>query len=164
MLKAHGKKRLVEPSLHRVEHRVLTSRIIMAAQGGALTEFKTIGQLLGAVHDALFGYRMLSKEKQILHRDISVNNILINREEGVGQPRGYLIDLGFAMYRGRREASGARHQTGAVTFMSIAVLERHSDYYINTVRDDLESFFHVLLYVCTNFCASTGGRHKRAGQ
>ncbi|TWU77787.1 hypothetical protein ED733_008720 [Metarhizium rileyi] len=61
--------------------------------------------------------------------------------------KGMLIDLDLAKERDSKP-SGARNQTGTMQFMAIQVL-RGADH---TYRHDLESFFHVLLWLCA-MCA-----------
>jgi hypothetical protein len=71
-----------------------------------------------------------------------------------GEPKGFLIDLDMAKTIGS-DSSGAMNRTGTMEFMAINVLrpsEPHS------YRDDLESFFYVLIWICVMY-ESTGDRH-----
>jgi len=89
----------------------------------------------------LLGHRSLYQDAHILHRDISINNVLINPSTG----GGFLVDLDLAINPSRLTASGAPHRTGTFDFMAIGV---HSGDQ-HTYRHDLESFFWLLLYLCT---------------
>ena len=98
--------------------------------------------LLTALRDAIKAHRSLYLKGNILHRDISENNIIITKREKTGDFMGMLIDLYLAKELGSGR-SGARHQTGTMEFMAIEVL-RGTDH---TYRHDLESFFYVLLWI-----------------
>lgn len=84
-------------------------------------------------------------DQNIMHRDISINNIMI-ASSGTG---GYLIDLDFAVLLSRDSISGAPHRTGTVEFMAIEVLEGLP----HAPRHDLESFLYVLIWMFTKFPA-----------
>lgn len=62
-------------------------------------------------HESLFNAK-------ILHRDISIGNIVLNEDED----DGFLIDLDLAVEIGREEASGAPSKTGTKIFMAIGAL------------------------------------------
>lgn len=84
--------------------------------------------LLGGIkwHESLL-------DAKILHRDISVGNVMLNEAED----DGFLIDLDLAVKIDREKASGAPSKTGTKVFMAIGALygEDHS------FMHDLESFF-----------------------
>ncbi|KAI9816374.1 MAG: hypothetical protein M1826_001841 [Phylliscum demangeonii] len=66
----------------------------------------------------------------LLHRDISTGNILLQEDEKAG----FLIDLDLAVHIHRQEASGAPAKTaGTPVFMAI------------------ESFFWLLFWVCIHY-------------
>jgi serine/threonine protein kinase len=102
-----------------------------------------IKELLEALHDAIKAHRSLYLVDNILHRDISENNIIMTDPEKADGFKGMLIDLDLAkeVDIGR---SGARHRTGTMEFMAIEVLLGYS----HTYRHDLESFFYVLIWQC----------------
>ena len=56
---------------------------------------------------------MFEKAK-ILHRDISINNIMISQNPADGEPRGFLIDLDTAIKVDTYRPSGAPHRTGTM--------------------------------------------------
>ena len=76
----------------------------------------------------------------ILHRDVSIGNILLTEKED----DGFLIDLDLAVKTSDDQASGAPSKTGTKNFMAIGALygEPHS------FMHDLESFFWVLFWIC----------------
>ncbi|TFY81590.1 hypothetical protein EWM64_g2420 [Hericium alpestre] len=94
-------------------------RLVMASHGHPLTKFSTLQELLGALHDAIQGHKYLY-ENGVLHRDISLGNILIT---GLPAPnRGILIDLdnGINWPDHKTHADGER--MGTLAFMSYEIL------------------------------------------
>ena len=79
----------------------------------------------------------------ILHRDISVGNIMLTENED----NGFLIDLDLANKTSDNQASGTPSKTGTKIFMAIGALlgEPHS------FMHDLESFFWVLFWICIHY-------------
>lgn len=76
----------------------------------------------------------------ILHRNISVNNLMINEDEENPSWPSFLIDLDLANREQRDGVSGAGGKTGTRAFTAIGLLlcEKHS------FMHDLESFFWVI--------------------
>ncbi|OAA51794.1 serine/threonine-protein kinase Sgk2 [Metarhizium rileyi] len=141
-----------KPSLYKLdqnepyENRILSCLVISPA-GRVISDFHTIQELLETLRDAIRAHQSLYIKGRILHRDISSNNIIITKPETSGGFKGMLIDLDLAKERDSKPF-GARNQTGTMQFMAIQVL-RGADH---TYRHDLESFFHVLLWLCA-LCA-----------
>ena len=146
--------------------------LAIAPAGRALSEFAQspdpeksvlsgIKELLTALQDAINAHRSLYLKGNILHRDISENNIIITGREEAGDVAGMLIDLDLAKVLGSGR-SGARHQTGTMEFMAIEVLQGID----HTYRHDLESFFYVLVWLCArrgwDFCRNPNGRPKES--
>ncbi len=75
----------------------------------------------------------------ILHRDISVDNILLEEHEN----DGFLIDLDMAVESNRLAASGAPARTGTKVFMASGVLDGEPHSFMH----DLQSFFWVLFWI-----------------
>ena len=128
--------------------------LVIAPAGRALSEFtqrpqptnsvlSAIRELLTTLRDSIRAHRSLYLKGNILHRDISENNIIITNPDETGGFSGMLIDLDLAKVLGSGR-SGARHQTGTMEFMAIEVLLGID----HTYRHDLESFFYVLLWIC----------------
>lgn len=100
-------------------------------------------ELLEVFRDSIKGHKSLVQEGNILHRDISVNNLIITDAEDENDPKRMLIDLDSAQELDKG-SSGARHRTRTMEFMAVEVLNgpvRH------TYRHDLESFLYVFLWV-----------------
>ncbi len=129
--------------------------LVISPAGRALEEFKSIPELLTVLRDAIKAHRSLLCDGEILHRDISENNIIITNPKQADGFVGMLIDLDLAKVL-NSERSGARHQTGTMEFMAIQVLQRAA----HTYRHDLESFFYVLLWICARRSWELGYEHQ----
>lgn len=123
------------------DNRTLRCLVISPA-GRPIYKYHSPVELLEALRDAIQAHESLYNKGNILHRDISENNIIITdlKKDGFS---GMLIDLDLAKELGSGR-SGARCRTGAMEFMAVEVL-RDTDH---TYRHDLESFFYVLLWQC----------------
>lgn len=93
-------------------------------------------QLTSVGHESLY-------QADILHRDISIGNILLKEDES----DGFLIDLDLAVDINRLGASGAPGKTGTKVFMAIGALRGDS----HTFMHDLESFFWVIFWICVHY-------------
>ncbi|KAH9476244.1 hypothetical protein JR316_0011815 [Psilocybe cubensis] len=143
-----------------LSHNRIFSRIVLEAYGKPLDYFNNRRHLLFAFRDAVNGHRNLWRDKHILHRDVSINNILHGKEGSVEGSRGVLIDLDMAICLTRQAPLTGTFRTGTRAFQSITVLRsekngehaRPHDY-----LDDLESFFYVFAWICSTYT----GPHER---
>ncbi|KID96855.1 serine/threonine-protein kinase Sgk2, partial [Metarhizium majus ARSEF 297] len=151
-----AKPSLYMPGEDLWENRIYSCLVVSPA-GRVISDFRTIKELLESMRDAIRAHQSLYTAGNILHRDISSNNIIITNPETVDGFRGMLIDLDLAKVRDSGP-SGARHQTGTMQFMAIEVLRRVD----HTYRHDLESFFYVLLWICArcSWASRFGGEEK----
>ncbi|KAF6743499.1 hypothetical protein DFP72DRAFT_976484 [Ephemerocybe angulata] len=127
------------------ENRI-KSRVVMKQYGLPIDCFTSRFQAIAALRDAIAGNReMLSRG--VLHKDISIQNILFGPPGATPGRRGVLIDLDMAgwMRNSRRELR-VNPFLGTRRFQSISVLlsemwhcSPSHDYF-----DDLESIFYVL--------------------
>ncbi|EDN06004.1 predicted protein [Histoplasma mississippiense (nom. inval.)] len=124
------------------DNRVLRCLMISPA-GRPIYDYRSPLELLTALRDAIKAHRSLYLDGNVLHRDISENNIIITDPDKADGHSGMLIDLDLAKEVGSGR-SGARHQTGTMEFMAIEVLLNID----HTYRHDLESFFYVLIWQC----------------
>jgi len=97
---------------------------------------------IGSITDFILGHESLLNGG-ILHRDISIGNIMLTENEN----NGFLIDLDLAIKTSNDQASGAPGKTGTKIFMAIGALlgKPHS------FMHDLESFFWVLFWICIHY-------------
>ena len=93
------------------------------------------------------GYRWLYEVPKILHRDISVNNLMLRKEEG--NVYAVLNDLDRAVYadvQGQLSKEG----TGTWPFMALDLLLRPPKT-VHLYRHDLESLFYILVWITSRF-------------
>lgn len=121
-------------------------RIILRDYGKPIYKASSRSALLAALVGCIEGHESLYKAG-ILHRDISINNLMINEDSGNPSWPAFLIDLDLAIREQREGASGAKGKTGTRAFMAIGALlgEQHS------FMHDLESFFWVLFWICVHY-------------
>ncbi|KAF9474199.1 hypothetical protein BDN70DRAFT_842624 [Pholiota conissans] len=115
-------------------------RLVLGVVGRSLTTFKSTKELVTAVFDAIKAHDQIYK-LGILHRDISVGNILI-----LPNGRGILID--FDLCKRVEELQSARQveRSGTWQFMS-ARLQMSAVPLTPKFSDDLESVLLVLIWV-----------------
>ena len=141
------------PIHNRVHRRVITrdfGKPIYEASSPSALITGLIGAIKGedlimkikSVADFILGHESLLNSG-ILHRDVSVGNIMLTENED----DGFLIDYDLAIRTSNDRASGAPGKTGTKVFMAIGALlgEPHS------FMHDLESFFWVLFWICIHY-------------
>ncbi|KAG1779841.1 hypothetical protein EV702DRAFT_1043716 [Suillus placidus] len=117
-------------------------RLALDIVGKNLTEFESSRQLVSSVRDALIAHKDAFELAKVLHRDLSVGNVVIYKG------KGYLIDWDLAKLV---NINGPRQTTrmGTWQFMSAYLVEHK--YAIHSVKDDLESSFYVVLWTTLKF-------------
>ncbi|KAF3934314.1 hypothetical protein ABW19_dt0207913 [Dactylella cylindrospora] len=144
------KKRSSSASLMKTSSNPLPNRVhrrvILRDYGKAIYKATSRAALLGALEGCIAGHESLY-QAGFLHRDISINNLMINEDKNNPSWPSFLIDLDLAIKVQREAASGAQGKTGTRAFMAIGVLlgEHHS------FMHDLESFFWVLFWICIHY-------------
>ncbi|KAJ1763519.1 hypothetical protein LPJ74_006796, partial [Coemansia sp. RSA 1843] len=113
----------------------------MTPIGQDIRRCKSADELIIAATDVMEVHTAILKQCKILHRDTSINNILINRSGPEGRACGMLIDFDCALRIDNTTDHKARSEmTGTFPFMSINNLEA-SDV-IRTELDDWESIIY----------------------
>ncbi|KAL2041528.1 hypothetical protein N7G274_005910 [Stereocaulon virgatum] len=125
------------PIHNRVHRRVITRDF-----GKPLYEASCPAVLITGLIGAIKGHESLLNAG-ILHRDVSIGNIMLTEDED----DGFLIDYDLATRTSNDRASGVPSKTGTKIFMAIGALlgEPHS------FMHDLESFFWVLFWICIHY-------------
>lgn len=121
-------------------------RVILRDYGKAIYKASSRSALVAALEGCIEGHESLRKAG-FLHRDISINNLMVNEDDNNPSWPSFLIDLDLTIKEQREGASGARGKTGTRAFMAIGALlgEQHS------FMHDLESFFWVLFWICIHY-------------
>ncbi|CCU75438.1 serine/threonine-protein kinase Sgk2 [Blumeria hordei DH14] len=155
-----GKESLTKP-VKMVNTEIIISRdrqftaAGISPYGRPIDKFRSALELIVGMCDAIKAHRLLVIDANILHRDISVNNILltgINKNDKLG---GILIDLDLAtlMNDGKFQEK-AQVMTGTMQFIALDILENSfattGTVVAHSYRHDLESFLYVLVWVCIN--------------
>ncbi|KIM35915.1 hypothetical protein M413DRAFT_449535 [Hebeloma cylindrosporum] len=111
----------------------------------SISKFQSSRQLMQAIHDAYLAHMDAFVICGILHRDISIGNVLRSVEGN-----GILNDWDMAR-RVKDIHSGPRQpgRTGIWLFMSIKLLKDPTD--LHVLQDDLESFCYLVLYVALRY-------------
>ncbi|KIM49675.1 hypothetical protein M413DRAFT_113979 [Hebeloma cylindrosporum] len=124
--------------------------------------FSTADEVLFAFRDAIAGHQNLWNAN-ILHRDITLNNILIGLPGSTEGSRGVIIDFDMAIWPTRTMSlaevdfpTGTRAFQSVVALMS-TVIATKSHRLCYDHLDDLESFFYVLCWICFGH---SGSREK----
>lgn len=125
------------PCFNRVHTRLITIR------GRSITTFKSSLELTVALRDAIIGHRALLRHG-ILHRDISLSNIMLAVSARRDGRTCFLLDLDLALRLDDTADSTTHHRTGTMEFMAIGALAGEP----HTYRHDLESFLYVLIWLC----------------
>ncbi|KAJ2990197.1 hypothetical protein NUW58_g3071 [Xylaria curta] len=152
-------KRLCSASPTKAGSNLLPNRIhrrvVISDYGKPIYEASSLEVLLDAWGRCIQGHKSLLHLASLLHRDVSINNLMVNEDPENPSWPSFLIDLDLAVYEQREGASGAQGRTGTRAFMAIGALlgEQHS------FMHDLESFFWVLFWVCIHY--DSPGKSRR---
>ncbi|KAJ2808818.1 hypothetical protein H4R20_000599 [Coemansia guatemalensis] len=128
---------LSQPSPVRVHKRVATSPV-----GKPLNKLKSVYELIIVMADAMRCHGAIVDECGILHRDISMNNILFTEENG--KVKGLLFDFDCAFDLTSPDNIPRTERNGTQPFMSIGNLEGSS--VPQTALDDWESVIYILCW------------------
>ncbi|KJA13588.1 hypothetical protein HYPSUDRAFT_151437, partial [Hypholoma sublateritium FD-334 SS-4] len=132
------------------------SRMLLVCHGRSIEAFRSRRQLLHAYRDAIRGHQNLWNA-DILHRDISVNNILLGSDPLKENNCGLIIDLDLSINIKRKKSLYAiDFKTGTRAFQSMNVLHSYNPTPTRQCKthdymDDLESFFYVLCWIACGF-------------
>jgi hypothetical protein len=131
------------PVMNRV-HR----RVIVRDFGKAIYKASSWSSLLTALEGCIEGYESLHISAEMLQRDISPNNLMVNEDDGNPSWCAFLIDLDLAIKEQREMSPGARGKTGTRAFIAIRILLDEANH---SFMHDLESFFWVLFWICIHY-------------
>ncbi|OBZ70661.1 hypothetical protein A0H81_09119 [Grifola frondosa] len=132
-------------------------RFVMDTVGKSLDKFERTRELVEAMRDAIKGHR-LALEAGVLHRDVSVGNVMIALDRPF---EGFIHDFDYSSFvtedpsnaeelsdkpSDTGEKAELKDKTGTFHFMAIGILQSQGDV-IHQVHHDLESFYWVLIWI-----------------
>ncbi|RPD69924.1 hypothetical protein L226DRAFT_493623, partial [Lentinus tigrinus ALCF2SS1-7] len=145
-------------------------RFVIDIVGRPITSFRSTKELITAMRDAIIGHKLACEHAGVLHRDISVGNILIVENRDEHPFAGFLHDFDYSSIldpldpdgqkdvemeeaepaadperSGRSNASSMIESQGTFYFMAVQLLDCLALVY--GVHHDLESYYWVLLWV-----------------
>ncbi|EEH20721.2 hypothetical protein PABG_02952 [Paracoccidioides brasiliensis Pb03] len=135
-----GYSQQVQAGMGRLQSQVRTT---ISPAGRPIYKYESPMELLMVLHNAIKTHGSLYLDGNILHWDISKNNIIITSSKKADGHMGMLIDLNLAKEVGS-ECSSAQHQTSTTEYMAIKVLLNVNQTYCHNP----ESFFYVLIWQC----------------
>ncbi|CAA7264916.1 unnamed protein product [Cyclocybe aegerita] len=144
------------PRQHEFRANYLRSRIMLKAYGKPISFFTSKRQLLQAFRDAVAGHQRLWNN-DIVHMDVSSQNILLGNEGAPVGQRGIIIDMDFAQAVAHDEVLELGSAfNGTLCFVSHRIVNnthmnstgRSDESVCHTHLDDLESFAYVLCKIC----------------
>ncbi|KAF9471980.1 hypothetical protein BDN70DRAFT_938537 [Pholiota conissans] len=135
----------------RALRRHIHYRLVLGVVGRDLTSYRSTKELVTAMRDAMIAHDQILRAG-IIHRDISVGNILI-----IDNGRGILIDFDLCkLFEDTKKQARASERSGTWQFMSAQL--QMSEVPLHPERaDDLESFLHVLTWIALLYVRHTLG-------
>ncbi|KAH8930756.1 hypothetical protein BT69DRAFT_1188605, partial [Atractiella rhizophila] len=133
-------------------------RIILHKIGKPIDSFKTSWQFVKCVSDALEAHTAAVR-RGILHRDISVGNILIFQKDEASEPEGLLIDWDVAQRMGKEWEPPGIERMGPFQFMAWELADNNTVEHLP--EHDLQSFFYLLLWLALRYCPGAATMEER---
>ncbi|TFY76103.1 hypothetical protein EWM64_g7906, partial [Hericium alpestre] len=133
------------------EPRVL--RILVCARALPLYKLRSLVGFQRVFLDFVRCHRVVYQTAHVLHRDLSVNNVMF-RVSTIGTV-GVLNDWDLSEDMTKREPDDssanatARHRTGTAPFMALELLKKDPPRHL--YRHDLESFINILIWCAVHF-------------
>ncbi|KAF5381483.1 hypothetical protein D9757_008133 [Collybiopsis confluens] len=118
-----------------------------------LSSLKSAREFAQVFYDILQIHRWLYEHPRILHRDLSMANIMYRREGD--NVYGVLNDFDLSSFRTRMdEGPTSKHRTGTKPFMAYDLLDTAWDK-VPRYRHDLESLFYIILILSCHYSDPT---------
>ncbi|CDO69599.1 hypothetical protein BN946_scf184875.g2 [Trametes cinnabarina] len=132
-------------------------RLVVKEVGIPLQEFPSGRVLVRVIADAIAAHEDAYNKAEVMHRDVSIGNILIippNAKQGKKEYQGLLTDWELSKRRSDENAE-PRHpdRTGTWQFMSVHTLSKPEAQV--QIADELESFLHIMIYCAIRYLPHT---------
>ncbi|PLW45203.1 hypothetical protein PCANC_11285 [Puccinia coronata f. sp. avenae] len=122
-------------------------RLILKDAGEPIHTVDSPVRLLEALEGCIKGHQALLNAGY-LHRDISLNNLMVDNQTNDVNLKSFLIDLDVAIKYPIIKDEDRHARTGTKVFMSAGLLLQENSH---NHLDDLESFFWVLIWICIHY-------------
>ncbi|KAL1673116.1 hypothetical protein EV122DRAFT_283309 [Schizophyllum commune] len=136
-------------------------RLVLQPLARSLQDFASKEEFLEAFRDVVEAHQILYDDYDLLHCDISDNNIMLRKRDDSSPRRGLLIDLDCAIRVTSNDVSKTAfpgYRAGTLPFIAHELLlyrnVRHGPWH------DLESFLYVLVFICAT-CAGPSRTRRR---
>ncbi|KAJ6511339.1 hypothetical protein C8R47DRAFT_1034461 [Mycena vitilis] len=139
----------------KIHRRLVTSHFAKR-----LPTFATRKELVSIFIDVINAHRDLYLKANILHRDMSVNNIMLLPFPITCDSAGLLLPSLPTCHILEVASAGKPAASGTRAFMAIEVLETANGLLEHEPRHDLESMLYVLIWVCINFAGPRDSERK----
>ncbi|KAH8115742.1 hypothetical protein DFH11DRAFT_1854205 [Phellopilus nigrolimitatus] len=125
-------------------------RLVLKTVGYSLKDFKGTREMFETTHDAYEALIDAYIKCHMLHRDVSVNNVILVRDPVTGRRRGILIDWELSTLADDNGQARDYHRSGTWAFMSTEALHINPRFR-HKIQDDMESMLYVVLYCCVRW-------------
>ncbi|KAG6898036.1 hypothetical protein C0993_007143 [Termitomyces sp. T159_Od127] len=133
-------------------------RIVLEYLPFKLEEFEITREMIAVVRDASIAHRDAAIEAKVAHRDISNGNIMFKRKPD-GNVQGYLIDWDLSLNLELADENSVEAQperTGTWQFLAIRLFDTtNKEPVIQNRIDDVESFYHLILWMALRYTDHT---------
>ncbi|KAG2158270.1 uncharacterized protein EDB93DRAFT_1100481 [Suillus bovinus] len=150
-IREHISENLLEAPIYsnKVHHHML-----LTPCGLPLTTFKSLPELVNVFRDLIVAHKAMVTQWNILHGDLSPNNLIIHNG------KGYFIDFDHTKFL-KNNAAVNLCGTGTVPYISCRLLKLMGDIPCpstidHRASDDLESLFYILLEFTTTYEGPSG--------
>ncbi|KAF8153391.1 hypothetical protein B0H34DRAFT_103880 [Crassisporium funariophilum] len=128
------------------EDRVL--QILVMTELFSITKLKTSDELVPVIKDIFKCYRWLYEHAELIHRDISLNNLMYREVDG--RICGVLSDYDLSLFfRKPKPGPSSKQRTGTRPYMAIELLLPTPTKHL--YRHDLESLYYVIFVLVTRY-------------
>ncbi|EED83781.1 predicted protein [Postia placenta Mad-698-R] len=144
---------------HNRKAEYIHCRLVVEEIGESILDYPTSKDLVAVMYGAITAHQQACEKAEVMHRDISEANMLMipdpNSPYAGVTKRGILIDWDLCKsYAQLRHSAKQNNRSGTWQFMSALLLLRPG-FKQHTIADDLESFMHVLNWICLRYHKTT---------
>ncbi|KAJ7712219.1 hypothetical protein B0H16DRAFT_1437217 [Mycena metata] len=122
-------------------------RITVQEELTPIEHLTTAPELTLAIRGIFNCYRWLFEKARVMHRDVSLGNLMYRIKDG--KIFGVLNDFDLSLLMDATDLSTSKQRTGTKPFMAIDLLVPQPPTHL--YRHDLESLFYVILWIITSY-------------